>query len=792
MAVGRLSRTVLFVAAIAIVCWSFFDVGRRAFNAERAVADRPIILTVLHWGDPSEDHILEVLTRQYMDLHPRVQIIRVNPGATAYSDKLKTMFAAGTPPDVFYLQTQTMPELASLKLIMPLDKYFAAESAEWRNDIFPLLLDAFRFNTQTGFAGSGGQLFGIPKDFTTTGFFVNVDLFQKAGLRVPYDGWTWDEFEADTRRITDLSGTLGFENRKIYGSVYEIWADSLRALLWSTGGDFFGPGGFRDVALESPQSQAALQIVYRTRLVDQTSYNVTGLGKDGSEEFFAGNIGCDGPVGRWKCPRYKDITSFKWDFVPAPRGTAQVSQCYTNAWACSSSTKYPDQAWDLIRFFTQRQGQIMAARLGLAIPCLKSVAFSPDFLSPPGLPPMHAKTFLDLIADARLAQLPRQAEFTHIIEDNITKSIQLGQESTMESAQRIKGLWLADLNSPLQRDDWPAMPWRWIVSLTILVVGTILLVMWWRIRRSPLGPLDRSTERAGWAFILPWVIGFLALTLGPMVVSLLLSFAQWTGMTSMGTASVVGLTNYTQLLAHDQTFYQSLKVTLVFVVLAVPIGQVASLAVALLMNTRVRGIAFFRTVYFVPSVVSGVALATLWMQVFNSDYGLLNKLLRPFAHLIGKTPPDWFGVDAHHWAVPAFVIMGLWGVGSGMIIYLAGLKGIPPSLYEASTIDGAGPARRLLNVTLPMLSPLIFYNLVMGIIGSFQIFTQAYVMTGGNGGPDNATLFYVLSLYRQAFVFHNMGYASAMAWVLFVIVLGLTLLVFRGSKRFVYYEGLRS
>jgi len=225
------------------------------------------------------------------------------------------------------------------------------------------------------------------------------------------------------------------------------------------------------------------------------------------------------------------------------------------------------------------------------------------------------------------------------------------------------------------------------------------------------------------------------------------------------------------------------------VLLSVPISQVTALLVAMLMNLRIKGIGFFRTVYFVPSVVGMVAMSMLALQVFNNDYGILNQILSPIARLFGTTPPDWFGLDARVWAIPGFVIIGLWGVGGGMIIYLAGLKGIPASLYEAATIDGAGPVRKFWNVTLPMLSPLIFYNFVMGLIGSFQVFTQAYIMTGA--GPGNATLFYVLQLFRQAFEFHNMGYASAMAWVLFVICLAFTLAVFRGSKNLVYYEGLK-
>jgi multiple sugar transport system permease protein len=276
-----------------------------------------------------------------------------------------------------------------------------------------------------------------------------------------------------------------------------------------------------------------------------------------------------------------------------------------------------------------------------------------------------------------------------------------------------------------------------------------------------------------------------------MIVSLLLSFTRWSAMSPMSDALSVGTANYKQLFSNDPQFYQSLRVTLYYVLLVVPISQIGALAVAILMNTRVRGIAIFRTIYFVPSlIVASVVGSVLWLQLYNNDYGIINEMLRPILAPFGATPPDWFGKDARYWAVPGFVIMSVWGVGGAMILYLAGLKGIPVSLYEAATIDGAGQARQLWNVTLPMLSPLIFYNVVMGLIASFQFFVQAMVMT--KGGPNDLTLFYVLNLYRQAFEFHNMGYASALAWVLFLILLGLTILIFRASKSLVYYEGLKA
>lgn len=792
-AIARYSRMGLGLAALALVLWAFADVGRRAWERRSAETARPVTLTILHWGDPTEDRIVQTLVDEYQKNHPRVRIVRIP--TSQFDSKLKTMMAAGTPPDLFYLPPRLLPELASLKLIRPIDDFVAKEKETeagraYFADVYPILLDGFRYDTETGRSGEGA-LYALPKDSTTAVFYVNLDLFEKAGVRVPYDGWTWGEFEEAARKITALTGTEGFGDRQIFGANFAIWPDTLRNFLWTFGGEFFGPGGFKDVALDSPESQAALEMIRRVRLEDKTVFNATGIAKDGGQEFFTGNIGMHGPVGRWQVPRYKEIKNFRWDVVPVPYAKKEfaASQLFYTGWTMSSATKEPEEAFKLMKFLTGPEGAKMQSELGLAIPPLKSVANSPAFLSPPGMPPHRADLFLKALDVAKISQNPRQAEWERIVGDRISASIQLGTKGAMENAKEIEEAWLTELSSPLRRTEWGRFNWTWVLSVASGLVVTVVAALWWKARREKLGALDRSQERAGFMFIAPWLIGFLLLTAGPMLVSLLLSFSQWAAMTPMSEAKWVGVANYDQLLTTDPTFVKSLQVTLYFVVLAVPVTQVAALAVALLMNVKVPGIAFFRTVYFVPSVISGVALAVLWLQIFNNDYGLLNTVLKPLATWLGTKPPDWFGLDAARWAIPAFVIMSLWGVGGGMIIYLAGLKGIPTSLYEAATIDGAGPIRKFWNVTLPMLSPLIFYNLVMGIIGSFQVFTQAYVMTGA--GPDNATLFYVLNLFRQAFEFHNMGYASAMAWVLFVICLVLTLLVFWGSKKLVYYEGLK-
>jgi multiple sugar transport system permease protein len=239
----------------------------------------------------------------------------------------------------------------------------------------------------------------------------------------------------------------------------------------------------------------------------------------------------------------------------------------------------------------------------------------------------------------------------------------------------------------------------------------------------------------------------------------------------------------------DPLFWKSLANTAFYAFLSVPLTTLAALGLALLLNRPLRGITLFRTVFYLPSILSGVATAFVWMWLFNPSFGMVNLAIRHVGELlhVGLPEPGWLMEEA--WAKPVFIIMSLWGVGNAMLIYLAGLQGMPTHLYEAAELDGATAWAQFRHVTLPALTPTIFFNLVMSIIGSFQIFTSAYVMT--NGGPNNATLFYVLYLYRKAFEQFQMGYASALAWILFLIVLAMTLLVIRSSSLWVYYEGER-
>jgi len=279
-------------------------------------------------------------------------------------------------------------------------------------------------------------------------------------------------------------------------------------------------------------------------------------------------------------------------------------------------------------------------------------------------------------------------------------------------------------------------------------------------------------------FILPWVIGFLIFTCGPIVASLVLSFAEYDIVSPI---QFIGLGNFKELF-NDPLFYTSLSNTLYIVVLAVPLGMVVSFSLALLLNQKVRFMAAYRTAYFIPSIVPAVASAALWLYLLQPQWGLVNG----FLELLGISGPGWLSSEL--WSKPAIILMMVWASGGTMIIYLAGLQDIPQVFYEAAEIDGANGWRKFWHITLPLMTPSIFFTLVLGMIGTFQIFAQIFVLTDGMGGPQNSTLVYMIYLYRNGFNFFRMGYASAMAWVLFILILVLTWLQFRTASRWVYYE----
>jgi ABC-type sugar transport system permease subunit len=302
------------------------------------------------------------------------------------------------------------------------------------------------------------------------------------------------------------------------------------------------------------------------------------------------------------------------------------------------------------------------------------------------------------------------------------------------------------------------------------------------IARRKGSAISRRERNWGLIFLAPWIIGFLLFFLGPMIASLIFSFTNLVLVRPEETR-FVGLANWTRMFA-DPLVRQSFGVTLRFMVISVPISLALPLLMALLLNSRyLFGTSLFRTLFFLPVMIPGVAGALIWLGVLNTQGGWVNL----FLDKVGVGGPDWF--NDPRWVVPGLTLIGLWGVGNTMLIMLAGLQGVPTELYDAAKVDGAGPVYSFFNITIPMISPVIFYNLVLAVIGAFQYFLTAYVLYNGQSGPDNSALFYMMNLYKEAFVYYNMGYASTLAWGMFIIALGVTVGLFASARSWVYYAG---
>jgi multiple sugar transport system permease protein len=293
-------------------------------------------------------------------------------------------------------------------------------------------------------------------------------------------------------------------------------------------------------------------------------------------------------------------------------------------------------------------------------------------------------------------------------------------------------------------------------------------------RKSTLWRQDRTA----YLFLLPWLIGFFCLTLGPMLGSFYLSLTKFNLLTA---PRWLGIENYTRIFTEDDSFYHSLSLTFRYVLFSVPLRLIFALLVAMALNKGIRALGIYRTVYYIPSLLGGsVAIAIVWRKIFDGE-GLFNNFL------------SWFGIQGPAWisnpdyVLHTIVTLAVWQFGSAMVIFLAGLKQIPADLYEASQVDGAGKVRQFFQITLPLLSPVLFFNLVMSIINSFQVFTPGYVIGDGRGGPIDSTLFYTLYLYLKGFAFFDMGYASALAWIMLVIIGAFTGIVFITSKYWVFY-----
>jgi len=630
-----------------------------------------------------------------------------------------------------------------------------------------------------------GRQLAVPYDTDVRVMYYNRRLFRKARGRLLAAGLdpnavprTWSELRAYSKVLTVRRADGRFEQ---VGFV-PIWGNvgALYLYGWQKGGRFTSDDG-RTITLNAPENVAALEWI-RSFIKDYGLEGLmtlqSGFGPGAQNEFVAGKVamtiwdvgavdiikryGADLDWATAPCPYADDGTPATWSggfSLVMPRGGSHV-----------------EGAWAFCKHILREDSQRFMATNSDKLPALRSAANDPFFQDSAfwrlAIDQMEVSHYRPVSPAGLTLFTEMRTAVDQVVHEKLTP--QQALDIANGESQKV-------LDQFLRKAEGRTVNWPVLGSA---IVGAVLLLIgvrgWVSYRRVKALSLHRRQALAGYAFALPAIVGLALFMLGPILMSAVYSLTRYEVLTP---AIWTGLDNYRELFGRDRYFLKAMGNTLYFAAISVPVNIALALALALLLNRKIAGRSLYRTCFYLPSVMPLVAGSLLWAWLFNGEYGLVNVLLGAL-HL-----PAVPWLTSENWSKPALIIMGMWGVGGGMIIFLAALQGVPRTLYEAAEIDGAGAGRRFLNVTLPMISPAMFFMVVMGLIGALQVFTQAYLMT--QGGPVDSTLFYVLYLYRQAFENLHMGYASAMAWVLFVVILAITGLQFALAKRWVYYEGAR-
>lgn len=777
-------------------------------------------------GDAIRD--FEELSRQQHEKDSSKPIYRVISGQEASRNQTEdpTRFlvgvAGGMPPDVIRFDRYAVTEWAARGAFADLTELIEKDRASGREDAivpenyFDSCWDEVVFrNPVTGHKG----VYGVPEKVDNRALFYNKDLLARAGYSEPPK--TWEELQTMAVKLTERDAAGNIKRLGFAPNYGNSW---LYLYGWMNGGLFMSADG-KTCQLNHPRVVEALD--WMTKVYDSLggasaarAFESTLQGGD-LDAFLTGKI-------VMKIDGFWQITdtvaqfgrNVNWGIARPPIPQWQLdSGSHTCTWvsgwcyAIPSTAKKKEAAWELLRYLaSQRANEIIAenTRLNLAsqgrvfVPTqnankkINKFLFDKYVFNNPGMDPKVAAAvtvFNELLTGQPYRPVTPVGQLMwnqHISATDNAIFHKLPAQAALDRATQIVQ---RDLDRALSPPRGTEVKWKYFFWFyAVLLVAVAILVFRWDTSESfrnkfgaklakKGGDVEgvhssyfRSQWKGGWLCALPWIIGFIVFTGGPILFSIIISFCHYD---ILNPARFTGWNNYTWAFTKDALFWKSMWNT-VYMIIGIPLGMALSLGIALLLNLKVRGVAVWRTFYYLPSIVPAVASSILWIWIFNPSSGLLNNTLAS----LGIHGPNWLQDEST--SKPALILMGLWGAGGGMIIWLAGLKGISESYYEAASLDGAGTWQQFIHVTLPLLSPYIFFNLIMGLIGTFQIFTQAFIMT--QGGPVDSTLFYAYHLFNNAFRYLQMGYAAAMAWVLFVIVFGLTVVQLRLQKRWVHYE----
>jgi multiple sugar transport system permease protein len=740
--------------------------------------------------------------------YPHIKV-KVESVTANYQEKLLAQYAAGVAPDVAMMDPGNFQKYSMRKAMLPLNDFIEKHDYPIES-YYKNLVDAHSLD---------GKLYVLPRDIAPISIvYYNKRLFDEAGVPYPDGTWTWDYQERPELREKDFLWVLRKLTKQKDGrTVQWAYAPGWQDLLWqmfalSSGGrwadDFQRPTKLRyddPKVMQAIQFSADLTLKYKWV---PTVTEISSVLQSNARQIFTQQKVAMYQSGIWDVPEMRrelqkgSPNYFDWDIAIAPayKDGTRAFPTGGSGYGILSSTKHPEEAWLLCSWMAGAPGMKELASTGLAQPAIIEQALSEPWIPGPNTPEEQRIPENRIVTHQSVPHVvfgPLGSEWGDAnsiataplskVWDGTAKAQDVLPASNRKAQERMDYL--------LGMGRLPEFNWTLGTGIGFLIAGALAAWIYLPERGVRRTNRKKRENRVAYLFIAPWLIGLVAFTAGPMILSLLMSFSDWDIIQS---AKWRGLGNYQEMLTFDPRFWPSLRVTMVYTLVAVPLGLVCSLALAMLLNVKVKGMPLWRTCYYLPSVASGVAASLIWKRLFMPEGGLLNAiiygadgkgnflgfatLLSPFATVDGKV--NWLGSEVM--ALPALILMSLWGVGGGMVLLLAGLQGVPSYLYEAATLDGANPWRKFCAVTVPMISPALFFSLVTGFIGSFQTFTQALLMT--DGGPNDSTLFFAYHLWRSGFLSLRMGYASALAWVLFAVVMIFTVLQLRMSK-WVYYEG---
>ncbi|MGE0000934.1 MAG: extracellular solute-binding protein [Fimbriimonadaceae bacterium] len=779
--------------------------------------------TVSVWGvRPGPDAKgTEALVREFERRNPDLRVRTMSMGAGEMSpQKLMTSIVGNVPPDVIFQDRFTLSDWASRGAFLPLDEFLARENgpdAVKPEDYYPAAWSEAVYD---------GRVFGIPYGADDRILFYNRAIFRAkaeqlraAGLDPERAPRSWSELLAYSKVLTefDANGEI-----KVAGFIPN-WGNSwLYLYAFQMEADFMSADG-KTCTLYTPGAERALQfMVDGYKLLG--GYNAaqkfqSGFQGQENDAFYIGKVAMkiDGDWVLNPMGRYAPNLDFGVAPPPSPEerlaGAGQFAGLPPYAtwiggfsYAVPKGAKNPEGAWRFIRFATSLEGRLIEHRAQRDFERLRGREYVPrnqahiraneelvrEFT--PANPHLAAAQRMH-VEMAQYGRIRPATVVAQVLWDEHVKAIEKacrGEATPKEALLAGQAVVQRELDEHFRYFERPKTDFRAPIAASVALFLVGFGAFWLYLRRQPLGRLGRHEALWGYLLISPWLIGFLVFLLGPMMASLAFSFTQYN---VLNEPRWMGLENYHALATTERdNVFKAFGNVFYLAGIGVPLGIVSGLTIALLLNREIMGVRAYRTFFYLPAIVPAVATAVLWGWILVSDpsKGLVNALwantLQPW---LGASLPGWLSVA--DWAKPSIVLMGLWGAGGGMILWLAGLKGVPRSLYEAADLDGATPWRSFWSVTLPSISPLVFFNVVTGLIAAIQEFDRVYVLKGNSGtiGPSDSLLTPVAHLFVNGFSYFKMGFASALAWLVFAVVLILTGVQFWVSRTWVHYEADR-